>query len=436
MLVAYRCETYASHSATNRFYMATLTLPEANKLSQDTLVSGIIEEIITVNHFFSVLPFNSIEGNALKITRENTEGPTAFTGIGENIGDDQVNVPGFRRIQWVSTTSTPPRAAVVVNGVATTANFDIAVGDLIETDGEVYINATTAPITVDNDVDTGVPSTLTRKPELDALFSGTNADARARAKDPATFENVSFELTTLFGDAEINGLISATRSNYNDQIGVQVASKAKHAARQYQYQMMQGTGTDNGFKGLNSYIDDFPADFQKNDSYRLVWDSTPDQVFSDLDETLDGVLDKDQNVDYLMMNQQAIRSYKNALRELGGATINETIQLPSGARVPVYCGVPIFANNWSRSPTSTDPVGTPGRLADGETFIYAGTFDDGSESVGISGLTSRDNMGIHVENVGTSHDRDNRIYRVKWYCGFAMYSRRGIYRNKVLLYSP
>ena len=51
------------------------------------------------------------------------------------------------------------------------------------------------------------------------------------AKNPATFTKVTSELTTLIGDAEVNGLIQATRSDYTDQTAVQVASKAKSAGR-------------------------------------------------------------------------------------------------------------------------------------------------------------------------------------------------------------
>ena len=52
------------------------------------------------------------------------------------------------------------------------------------------------------------------------------------AKNPATFTKVTSELTTLIGDAEVNGLIQATRSDFADQTAVQVASKAKSLGRQ------------------------------------------------------------------------------------------------------------------------------------------------------------------------------------------------------------
>src|SRR6185369_7643617 len=54
------------------------------------------------------------------------------------------------------------------------------------------------------------------------------------AKNAATFTQVNSSLTTIIGDAEVNGLIEATRSNHNDQTAVQIASKAKSAGRQWQ----------------------------------------------------------------------------------------------------------------------------------------------------------------------------------------------------------
>jgi hypothetical protein len=34
--------------------------------------------------------------------------------------------------------------------------------------------------------------------------------------------------------------------------------------------------------------------------------------------------------------------------------------------------------------------------------------------------------GISVEDVGTHFDRDERVWRVKWYCGLALFSELGL----------
>ena len=45
---------------------------EAEKLSQNQVVQGIIEEIITVNEMYSLLPFTKVDGKAYLYKRENT----------------------------------------------------------------------------------------------------------------------------------------------------------------------------------------------------------------------------------------------------------------------------------------------------------------------------------------------------------------------------
>jgi len=136
--------------------MATVTLAESAKLSQDMLIAGLIETIIEVNPIFDVMPFTEIEGNALAYNRELVLGDAQFAGVGGTI----------------------------------------------------------------------------------------------TAKSPATFTRVVSELTTIIGDAEVNGLIQATRSgDGNDQKAVQIASKAKSCGRKYQDQMINGDGTGANMTG-------------------------------------------------------------------------------------------------------------------------------------------------------------------------------------------
>lgn len=302
--------------------MGSVTLAESAKLAQDELVAGVIENIITVNRMFDLLPFDSIDGNALAYNRENV------------LGD------------------------VIMAGVGTT-------------------------------------------------FSGAGA-----GKNPATFTKVTANLTTIMGDAPVNGLIQATRSgDGNDQTAVQIASKAKSAGRQYQDMLINGDGTGNEFVGLIGLC----ANSQK------VGTGTNGGPlsFAFLDELLDLVTDKDGEVDYLAMHARTIRSYKALLRALGGASINEVMELPSGKEVPAYSGVPIFRNDY----IPTNQVKGSGS---GQTTIFAGTFDDGSRTHGITGLTAANEMGIHVVDVGEAEDADEHIWRVKWYCGLALFSEKGL----------
>lgn len=297
--------------------MASVTLAESAKLSQDQLIAGVIENVITVNNFFDILPFAGIEGNSLAYNRENVLGDVDVEGVDDTIG----------------------------------------------------------------------------------------------AKAAATFTQVTSSLTTIIGDAEINGLIQATRSDITDQRATQIGSKAKSAGRKYQDMLINGSGSSDQFDGLiNLCASGQTVDTGTNGGALS---------FAILDELLDLVTDKDGEVDYIAMNARTIRSYMALLRGLGGASISDTVALPSGKMVPAYRGVPILKNNWI-------PINQTKGTGSDQSTIFAGTLDDGSNTVGLSGLTARNAGGIQVKNVGESETKDNDIWRIKWYCGLALFSEKGL----------
>lgn len=298
--------------------MASVTLAESAKLSQDMLVAGVIENIITVNPFYEVLPFANIEGNSLAYNRENALGASEWTGVGSTI---------------------------------------------------------------------------------------------SAGKAAATFTQVTTSLTTLVGDAEVNGLIQATRSNINNQKAVQVASKAKSIGRAYQDKMINGDGSSNTIYGLLALVP----------SAQQVAPATNGSAlsFAAMDECMDLVVDKDGEVDFILMNARTIRSYMALLRALGGAGIGEVVTLPSGKQLPAYRGVPIFRNDYL-------PLTQTQGSSSTATSVLMGTLDDGSMQHGISGLTATGNAGIRVEEVGVAHTKDETITRVKFYNGLALFSAKGI----------
>jgi len=61
--------------------MATQTLAEAAKLINNEIVTGVAEDIITVNPMFSVLPFVGYEGQAVLVNRENVLGDSQVLAI-------------------------------------------------------------------------------------------------------------------------------------------------------------------------------------------------------------------------------------------------------------------------------------------------------------------------------------------------------------------
>lgn len=308
--------------------MASVTLAESAKLSQDKLIAGVIENIVTVNRMFDMLPFEALEGNALAYNRENAIGGSGVAPVGTAVS----------------------AAVDVVNGGNT-------------------------------------------------------------AKNAATFTQITAALTTILGDAEMNGLIQATRSNIQPQKALQIASKAKSLGRQFQKMLISGTGGAGQFMGLAGLC----AGGQKVDTgvngKALDYDV--------LDQLIDLVKDKDGVVDYFSMPARTLRTYYALLRTAPGATIAETVELPSGKKVPGYRGIPIFQNDWI--PTNVVKGGSPNT-----TSIFAGTFDDGSRSHGIAGLTAQNAAGIQIVEVGEKEDADETITRLKWYCGLALFSELGL----------
>lgn len=298
--------------------MASLTLAQSALLSQDKLVKGVIQSIITVDRFFEMLPFQGIEGNSLAYDRELVLGDVQVAAVGD----------------------------------------DIVAG-----------------------------------------------------KTPTTVSQTTSALTSILGDAEVNGMIEATRSNINDQTGIQVAGKAKSAGRQFRNLLINGDGVAPNFAGLLNLCAASQKVTPQANGQALSLDL--------LDQLLDLVVDKDGQVDFITMNSRTLRSYFALLRALGGANISETVKLPSGAEVPAYRNVPIFRNDWI-------PVNQTQGATATCTTVLAGTFDDGSQKYGISGLTAERAAGINVEYVGVHQTRDEKIYRVKWYCGLANFNQLGL----------
>ena len=65
--------------------MATQTLAEAQKLIQNDLISGVVEDIITTNPIWQVMPWTGYTGQAILINREDTLGDSQHLAVGGTI---------------------------------------------------------------------------------------------------------------------------------------------------------------------------------------------------------------------------------------------------------------------------------------------------------------------------------------------------------------
>lgn len=248
--------------------------------------------------------------------------------------------------------------------------------------------------------------------------AAVGATITATAKTASTFTQKVFRATKLIGDAEMDGLVQAQSSGAGvDQIGLEIALKAKSLGRLFQTGMATGSGSTPQMNSFHSLCDA---------TQYTTAATTQVLTFLLLDELLDLVLAKDGQVDWIMMPARTIRAYKVLLRALGGTPADWVVELPGGRKVISYESIPIFRNDYlSVVETSNGAAITGGAL----TSVWAGCFDDGSNKVGIAGVHPiAVPAGIMVEPVGAKEHKDVSIWRVKQYANLGLFNRKGLAR--------
>lgn len=235
----------------------------------------------------------------------------------------------------------------------------------------------------------GLAYTFTREATLaSAAFAapGTNLN-QAVYQAGATFTSVNVNLTAIIADIIIDGQIEDQFSESNDQLQVQISSKAKQIARTYMNAIVNskrvsviGTG-NNGpigisdrFNGMASILDaesgnlsDVNHPFYNagapTQTLSLVEDDPssprnglPGRVFTleDLDDLIDRITAA--KPDFLMMNAREIRTLRVLLRNTGGGTDAYMIQQQGlGNMKPMlyYQDIPVFRNDFV---SKYDPV--------------------------------------------------------------------------------
>jgi hypothetical protein len=83
------------------------------------------------------------------------------------------------------------------------------------------------------------------------LVSSLDTGATSINKDSQRFSRHSTELTTIIGDAQVNGLVQAVGSDFHDATAIQVAAKAKGLGRHYMNMMINGTAVLGGSNHLS-----------------------------------------------------------------------------------------------------------------------------------------------------------------------------------------
>ena len=242
------------------------------------------------------------------------------------------------------------------------------------------------------------------------------------AKTASAVTKVNFEPTTLLGDAEINKLqVAMSSSDMNDVEAMEISSKAKAVGRLIQSGMAGVSGDANAalFNSMHSLIDSSQYTASAGVGGAIL-------SFARLDELLSLIDSKEGSVDWIQMAQRDFNQFKVLLRGLGGTPADWVVELPDGRTTLGYEGIPIFVNRWLSIVETDDGAALTGGA---QSSIYAGNWDDGSRKIGATMIHPEAvDAGVVVEPIGAKEAKDEDIWRVKSYCNFAIFNRRGIAR--------
>lgn len=291
-----------------------------------------------------------------------------------------------------------------------------------------------------NDLQAGIATTIATNDDLMAIlpFNTTRGNAYAYnregvpgnvaslaiggstsgVKTQVTFTNKTLALTSIIGDAEVNSLIAAQgvgANAGNDPVAAAIASKAKQVAREFARQVAVGNSASPGnsvssvantqeFDGLETL---FASDSAF--SGQIVNAADAALTFDMLDEAIDLV--KVGTPNFIMGTSKAIRKIKALLRASGGVDYMDV----AGYQIPMYNGIPLVRNDFLTSDVDGSTSGV-------QTNLYVGAFDDGSRTMGLSGIVPSDFPFVNATDVGEAETGDYRIWRVKMYGAMAVHS--------------
>lgn len=268
----------------------------------------------------------------------------------------------------------------------------------------------------------GLSYTFTREKTLaSADFAAVGADlSQSKYTAGATFENVNVNLAAIIADIIIDGQIEDQFSETNDQLQVQISSKAKQIARIYMNAIVNArrasalTQSNNGpvgiadrFHGMASILDaesgnaddvnhPFYSGGAGTQSLQLVEDdpSSPrdgrdGRVFTleDLDDLIDRCTAA--RPDFLMMNSREIRTLRVLLRNTGGGTDAYMIQQQGlGNQKPMlyYQDIPVFRNDFvSKAEGVHGTSHTLSSITDSDTIVLGEASDATADHLHIRG---------------------------------------------------
>lgn len=226
---------------------------------------------------------------------------------------------------------------------------------------------------------------------------GTVTDSSAMTNTPVTVN-----LKGISGQSDINKMHLAMNIGEdvgNDLRAVHVASAAKGVSRKFQDLLINGTTAGNGWDGLKAMLATFTGQVE----------DAADAAFS-LDLVDAAMLRCAVKPQWMMGNAKAEAAFRKAMRAAGGIT---TVEL-NGVYFLSYDGVVFVRNDW----IAADQDGV---TAGNQTDIYFGSWDDGSMTGGLTGLTTEGDL-FHLTEIDGLEGKDVVRQRVVMYSAATVFS--------------
>lgn len=227
----------------------------------------------------------------------------------------------------------------------------------------------------------------------------------------ATFTEVQTKLKIMAGDVDLDKFLLETQSDLNDQLAIQLASKAKAAGKAFRRTLVNGNSGVNAkeFDGIKTLV---PS------GQTLVAGANGAAVtLAMIDELRDLVKN---GADVLMMRSGTWRAIKALLRTFNGNDAM-SIMIPNfGMPVRAVDGLPVIINDFM---TGDEVQGGSSATCS----IYALRLN---EVDGFHGIYGGASAGLRVENIGTIQNKDAVRWRVKWYAGTALKATHSVARLK------
>jgi len=405
--------------------MATvLSLVELLKGSNDPVLSGVAESIITVDQLVAQLPFRSV-GMADHLTWRREKALPVVSKIASGEAITATNALAFDR------TTAYLRRLVCDQNIDT---LDAgAAGGMLAAKAEAIGRASKAMgRTYGDDVVTGAPAWTVTVNDYGASGATSATIVPGPGHDPR------------LGNAQIRYVHSGTTVAYKAPGDSDFGAAVTYAAGVRAYSqnpnkwatITLATLSANGIVTLSFVANSNEIDGMERllASAQTISASTNGDAltFATLDQLADLVTDTNGMKVYIMPSRTR-RFVGSLMRAAGGATMGEfkAVNFGTGQDVmlPMYNGIPILRSDFI---PITDTQGS----STASTKVYCATLGDQG---GLCGLYSEAGMddaggeiiasglnGIQVLNLGTLQNADAKLVRVKAYWGLACKTEKGI----------